>query len=60
VHGAVGEQGEDGGANVTATCPWPTAAAPGARAEAGTEVEAPSAGELLASVTTWMTWMVMV
>jgi hypothetical protein len=50
VHGAVGEQGEDGGANVAATCPWPTAAAPGSGTEAGTEVESLTAGELLATM----------
>jgi hypothetical protein len=50
VHGAVGEQGEDGGANVTATRPWPTSAASAARPEARTEVESPSAGELLVAM----------
>jgi hypothetical protein len=58
VHGAVGEQGEDGGANVTATSPWPTAAAPGARPEARAEVEPFTAGELLAAMAPGMAWMV--
>jgi hypothetical protein len=55
VHGAVGEQGEDGGANVTAARPWASAAASGAGSEAGTEVETASAGELLATVASGMT-----
>jgi len=46
VHGAVGEQGEDGGANVAAARPRPTSTAPGA----GTEVKPASAGELLAAM----------
>jgi hypothetical protein len=50
VHGAVGEQGEDGGANVTAACSWPTSAASAARPEAGTEVESPPAGELFVAM----------
>jgi hypothetical protein len=57
VHGAVGEQGEDGGADVAAACPWPTSTAPGAGAEAGAEVEPASAGELLAAMASGMTWM---
>jgi len=59
VHGAVGKQGEDGGADVTATSPRPTAAAPGTRPEAGTEVESPSAGELLAAMAPGMARMAM-
>jgi hypothetical protein len=59
VHGAVGEQGEDGGANVTAPRPRPTSAAPGARPEAGAEIEAAPAGELLAAVASGMAWMAM-
>jgi hypothetical protein len=50
VHGAVGEQGEDGGANVAAARPRPTSTAPGAGTEAGTEVKPASAGELLAAM----------
>jgi hypothetical protein len=57
VHGAVGEQGEDGGADVAAACPRPTSTAPGAGAEAGPEVEPASAGELLAAMTPGMAWM---
>jgi hypothetical protein len=53
VHGAVGEQGQDGGANVTAACPRASAAASGA----WTEVETASAGELLAAMASGMTWM---
>jgi hypothetical protein len=57
VHGAVGEQREDGGADVAAACPRPTSAAPGAGTEAGPEVEPATAGELLAAVTSGMAWM---
>jgi len=59
VHGAVGEQGEDGGANVTAARPRPTSAAPAARSEAGTEIEAPSTGELLVAMAPGMARMAM-
>jgi hypothetical protein len=59
VHGAVGEQGEDGGANVTAARPWPTAAASAAGPEARTEIEAPAAGELLVAMAPGMAWMAM-
>jgi len=59
VHGAVGEQGEDGGANVTAASPWPTSAASAARPEAGTEIEAPAAGELLVAMAPRMARMAM-
>jgi hypothetical protein len=59
VHGAVGEQGEDGGANVTAARPRPTSAAPRAGTEAGTEVESLPAGELLAAMVPGMAWIVM-
>jgi hypothetical protein len=55
VHGAVGEQGEDGGANVTAARPRPTSAAPGA----GPEIEPAPAGELLAAMAPGMAWMAM-
>ncbi|HEX4753415.1 MAG TPA: hypothetical protein VH268_10980 [Solirubrobacterales bacterium] len=51
MHGAVGEQGEDGGANVTAACPWASSAATGAGAEATT------ASELLAVAATGMAWV---
>jgi hypothetical protein len=57
VHGAVGEQGEDGGANVTAASPWPTSAASAARSEAGAEIESPAAGELLVAMAPGMAWM---
>jgi hypothetical protein len=57
VHGAVGEQGEDGGANVTAARPWPASAASTARSEAGTEIEALTAGELLAAMMPGMAWV---
>jgi hypothetical protein len=59
VHGAVGEQGEDGGANVTAARPRPTSTASAARPEAGTEIEAAPAGELLAAMAPGMAWMAM-
>jgi hypothetical protein len=59
VHGAVGEQGEDGGADVTAARPGPTATAPRTAAEAGTEVEPAPAGELLAAVASGMARMAM-
>jgi hypothetical protein len=59
VHGAVGEQGEDGGANVTAARSGPTSAASAARPEAGTEVESPPAGELLVAMAPGMAWMAM-
>jgi hypothetical protein len=59
VHGAVGEQGEDGGANVTAASPWPTSAASTARSEAGTEIEATAAGELLVAMAPRMARMAM-
>jgi hypothetical protein len=49
VHGALGEQGEDGGANVTAARPRPTSTA--AVAEAAT------AGELLAITASGMARM---
>jgi hypothetical protein len=42
VHGALGEQGEDGGANVTATSPW------AASTTAAAVTEAATARELLA------------
>jgi hypothetical protein len=57
VHGAVGEQGEDGGANVAAASPRPTSAAPRAGPEAGTEIESLPAGELLAAMVPGMAWM---
>jgi hypothetical protein len=57
VHGAVGEQGEDGGANVAAARPRATSAAPRARPEAGTELEASPTGELLAAMVPGMAWM---
>jgi hypothetical protein len=50
MHGAVGEQGEDGGANVTAARPWPTSTA--------TAAEAATARELLAATAPGMTRMV--
>jgi hypothetical protein len=59
VHGAVGEQGEDGGANVTAARPRSASAAPAARSEAGTEIEAPSTGELLVAMAPGMARMAM-
>jgi hypothetical protein len=59
VHGAVGEQGEDGGANVTAARPRPTSATPAARSEAGTEIEALTTGELLVAMAPRMARMAM-
>ncbi|HKZ12349.1 MAG TPA: hypothetical protein VJL81_00745 [Solirubrobacterales bacterium] len=59
MHGAVGEQGEDGGADVTAARSRPTSAAPGARAEAGTEIESPPTRVLLAATATGMARMAM-
>jgi hypothetical protein len=50
VHRPIGEQGEDGGADIAAARPWPTAAATGS--------EAAAAGELLADVAAGMTVMV--
>jgi hypothetical protein len=53
VHGAIGEEGEDGGANVAAARPGPTSTAAGAAAEPAT------AHELLAAAAmAGMTWMV--
>jgi hypothetical protein len=49
VHGAVGEEGEDGGANVTAARPRPTSTAAAA--------EAASACELFAATAPGMTRM---
>jgi hypothetical protein len=57
VHGAVGEQGEDGGANVAAARPRPTSTASRARSEAGTEIESLPTGELLAAMVPGMAWM---
>jgi hypothetical protein len=50
VHRAIGEQGEDGGADITATRPRPTATSTGT-------TEATRAHELLPIPTTWMTRM---
>jgi hypothetical protein len=50
VHRAIGEQGEDGGADITAARPRPTAAPTWT-------TEATRAHELLAISTTWMTRM---
>jgi hypothetical protein len=52
VHGAVGEQGEDGGADIAATCPWPASTAAVA--------EATAARELLAMAPTRMTLVMVV
>jgi hypothetical protein len=52
VHGAVGEEGEDGGANVAAARPRPTAPATGAAAEAATAHEL-----FVAAAMTGMAWM---
>jgi hypothetical protein len=38
VHRAIGEQGEDGGADVTAARPWPTSAAAGTEATVAREL----------------------
>jgi hypothetical protein len=52
VHGALGEQGEDGGANVTAARPWAASTTASAVAEAAT------ARELLATAAMpGMAWM---
>jgi hypothetical protein len=47
VHRPVGEQGEDGGANIAAARPWASAATATAGAEAGS-AESATAGELFA------------
>jgi hypothetical protein len=53
VHGAIGEQGEDGGANVAAARPGPASTATGAAAESA------AAHELLAAAAmAGVTWMV--
>ncbi|HEX4730899.1 MAG TPA: hypothetical protein VH299_06495 [Solirubrobacterales bacterium] len=51
MHRAIGEQGEDGGANVTAARPWAPSTATGAGTEAAT------ASELLAVASSRMAWM---
>jgi hypothetical protein len=51
VHGAVGEQGEDGGANVTAARPRPTSTT--------TAAKSATARELLATTASGMTRMTM-
>jgi hypothetical protein len=50
VHRAIGEQGEDGGADVTAARPWPTSAA--------ARTEATIARELLSATAPGMARMV--
>jgi hypothetical protein len=50
VHRSIGEQGEDGGADIAAARPGPTSAATG--------TEAATAGEFLAGVAAGMTVMV--
>jgi hypothetical protein len=51
VHGAVGEQGEDGGANVATAGPRASSTAAGAAAESAT------ARELVATAVSGMAWM---
>jgi hypothetical protein len=51
VHRAVGEQGEDGGANVATARPGPASTAAGAAAEAAV------AFELVATTVSGMAWM---
>jgi len=54
VHGAVGEQGEDGGADITAARPRPTSASAGA-----SEPAHPRELDVLPAVTTLVTRMTM-